>query len=179
MPRGRQAEVRVWLPQDVYERLLREAAVRGVSLSRTAREHIQGHLELEESLVGVARSGEPPPHHRALGAAVRLRLLDELEERIVATLGRQAERIDRVSDDLGLVVAMIDRAYLGLAMLHSIQPPKLGEKDFVKRSEWLEARFRAAALHVFRDGGPIDLVRRDEVPGKPEAENGAAEGPTS
>ncbi len=176
MPRGRQAEVRVWLPQDVYERLLREATVRGVSISRAARERIRGHLELEESLVGVARSGEPPPHREALGAAFRLRLLDELEERIVATLGRQAERIHHVSEELGLVVAMIDRAYLGLALLHSSQPPRLAEADLGARAERLETRFRAAALKLARDGGPLELLGDGQAPSEPDVIDGDERG---
>ena len=76
MPRGRQQELRLWLPPALYERVLRDAAVRGVSLSRCVRDRLEAHLALEEELLDVVEKKDARHDHGAAGAALRLRLGD-------------------------------------------------------------------------------------------------------
>jgi hypothetical protein len=101
MPRGRQQELRPWLPPELYERVLLDAAVTGVALSRCVRDRLEAHPALEEELLRVVVK-DTREQGRAAGAALRLRLLDELEARLAATLGRQADSLAQLTSDLRL-----------------------------------------------------------------------------
>jgi len=71
--------LRVWLPPELYERILRESAVRGVSLSRCVRDRLEAHFGLEEELLDIVERKDVPSVDQATGTALRLRLLDELD----------------------------------------------------------------------------------------------------
>ena len=152
MPRGRQEELRLWLPPELYDRVLRDAAVRGVSLSRCVRDRLEAHFALEEELLHVVVS-DAREQGRAAGAALRLRLLDELEARLAATLGRQAESLAQLTSDLRLVVCQLDRAYAGLVGNMLLKETR--DLDFrAKQAEELCARWREAVYRLWTDGGP-------------------------
>jgi hypothetical protein len=74
MPRGRQEELRVWLPPELHDRVLRESAVRGVLLSRCIRDRLEAHFGLEEELLDIVERKDVPSVDQATGAALRLRL---------------------------------------------------------------------------------------------------------
>ena len=93
--------------------MLRDAAVRGVTLSRCVRDQLEAHMALEEELLHVVVK-DVREQGRAAGAALRLRLLDELEVRLAATLGHQGELLAQIASDLWLAVCQLDRAYAGL-----------------------------------------------------------------
>jgi hypothetical protein len=87
-----------------------------------------------------------------MGSALRLRLLDELEERLGATLGRQAESLEQIASDVRLVACLIDRAYLGLLGTLAFRD----ERDADARAEQTtkhHAVWRKAAGRLWRDGG--------------------------
>ncbi len=152
MPRGRQEELRVWLPPELYERVLRESAVRGVSLSRCVRDRLEAHFGLEEELLDIVERKDVPSVDQATGTALRLRLLDELEERLAATLGRQAEALEQVASDVRLVTCLVDRAYVGLLDHFGFQEMR----DVDSRSAQVQgshAIWRKAAARLWRDGG--------------------------
>ena len=128
MPRGRQEELRVWLPPELYDRVLREAAVRGVSLSRCVRDRLEAHFGLEEEL------------------------LDELEERLGATLGRQAESLEQIASDVRLVACLVDRAYLGLRDVLTFRDVRDGDARTAQLSKY-HATWRKAAGRLGWDGG--------------------------
>jgi hypothetical protein len=167
MPRGRQQELRLWLPPELYERVLRDAAVLGVSLSRCVRDRLEAHLALEEELLHVVVK-DVREQGRAAGAALRLRLLDELEARLAATLGRQADSLAQVASDLRLVVCQLDRAYAGL--VGNVLLKDVRDLDHrVAQAEALCARWREAAHRLWIDGGPA-------VPAEPGSGARAAKG---
>jgi hypothetical protein len=152
MPRGRQEELRVWLPPELYERVLRESAVRGVSLSRCVRDRLEAHFGLEEELLDIVERRDVPSVDQATGTALRLRLLDELEERLAATLGRQAEALEQVAADVRLVACLVDRAYVGLLSNLGFQEMR----DVDSRSAHVRdshAIWRKASARLWRDGG--------------------------
>jgi hypothetical protein len=163
MPRGRQQELRLWLPPALYERVLRDAAVRGVSLSRCVRDRLEAHLALEEELLDVVEKKEARHDHGAAGAALRLRLVDELEERLVATLGRQAESLEKLVSDVRLVASLVDRLYAG--MLIHVALRETSDLDArVKEAERLQRLWRAASHWLWVDGGPVLVSPEDANP---------------
>jgi hypothetical protein len=152
MPRGRQQELRLWLPPDVYARVLRDAAVRGGTLSRCVRDRLEAHLALEEELLHVVVK-DVREQGRAAGAALRLRLLDELEARLAATLGHQADSLAQLTSDLRLVVCQLDRAYVGLVgnvLLRDVRD----HDQRARQAQTLYDRWRDAAQRLWLDGGP-------------------------
>ena len=154
MPRGRQQELRLWLPPALYERVLREAAVRGVSLSRCVRDRLEAHLALEEELLDVVEKKDAKPAHGAAGSALRLRLVDELEERLVATLGRQAASLETLVGDLRLAISAVDRLYAGVVILVALRDVR----DLDARWAQLEQHvrlWREATYRLWQDGGPV------------------------
>ncbi len=152
MPRGRQQELRLWLPPELYERVLRDAAVSGVTLSRCVRDRLEAHLALEEELLHVVVK-DARESGRAAGAALRMRLLDELEARLAATLGRQADSLAQLTSDLRLVVCQLDRAYSGLVGNMLLKETR--DLDVrARQAEELCARWREAVHRLWIDGGP-------------------------
>jgi len=162
MPRGRQEELRLWLPPELYERVLRDAAVRGVSLSRCVRDRLEAHLALEQELLHVVVK-DAREQGRAAGAALRLRLLDELEARLAASLGRQADSLAQLTSDLRLVVCQLDRAYAGLVGNMLLKETR--DLDHrAKQAEELCARWREAVHRLWIDGGPaLPQLAEDDV----------------
>ena len=152
MPRGRQEELRVWLPPDLYERVLRESAVRGVSLSRCVRDRLEAHFGLEEELLDIVERKDVPSVDAATGTALRLRLLDELEERLGATLGRQAESLEQIASDVRLVACLVDRAYLGLLDTIAFRDVRDVDSRRAQLNEY-HGIWRKAAGRLWRDGG--------------------------
>jgi hypothetical protein len=154
MPRGRQQELRLWLPPALYERVLRDAAVRGVSLSRCVRDRLEAHLALEAELLDVVEKKNAHPGHGATGAALRLRLIEELEERLVATLGRQAESLDRLVADTRLVTSAVDRAYAGMIAYVVLKDVRDVDSRMKQVHEY-QRHWREAVYRTWQDGGPV------------------------
>lgn len=152
MPRGRQEELRVWLPPELYERVLREAAVRSVSLSRCVRDRLEAHFGLEKELLDIVERKDVPSADQATGTALRLRLLDELGERLGATLGRQAESLEQIASDVRLVACLVDRAYLGLLDILAFRDVRDVDARTAQTRKY-HATWRRAASRMWRDGG--------------------------
>jgi len=152
MPRGRQEELRVWLPPELYNRVLRESAVRGVSLSRCVRDRLEAHFGLEEELLDIVERKDVPSANQAIGTALRLRLLDELEERLGATLGRQAESLEQIASDVRLVACLVDRGYIGLLDTIAFRDVSDVDARMAKLSKY-HGIWRKAAGRLWRDGG--------------------------
>jgi len=152
MPRGRQEELRVWLPPELYDRVLRESAIRGVSLSRCVRDRLEAHFGLEEELLDIVERKDVPSVDAATGTALRLRLLDELEERLGATLGRQAESLEQIASDVRLVACLVDRAYVGLLDTIAFRDVRDVDSRRAQLNEY-HGIWREAAGRLWRDGG--------------------------
>jgi hypothetical protein len=154
MPRGRQQELRLWLPPALYERVLRDAAVRGVSLSRCVRDRLEAHLALEAELLDVVERRDGRSSHGATGAALRLRLIEELEERLVATLGRQAESLERLVSDMRLVASAVDRAYAGMIAYVVLRDVRDADSRMKQLHEY-QRHWREAVHRTWQEGDPV------------------------
>ena len=88
MLRGRLQELRIWVPPELYERVLRDAAVRRASLSRCVRDPLELCYEIEADWADAL--GAVPPAGRAGAAALRHKILDAMEEPLAATLEQHA-----------------------------------------------------------------------------------------
>ena len=82
---------------------------------------------------------------------------------LVATLGRQAESLEKLVADVRLVASLVDRVYLG--MLVHVALREIGDRDArVKEAERLHDRWRQAAHRLWMDGGPVLVSPEDANP---------------
>ena len=105
--------VRSSVGQELYERLLREAASRRISVSHCIRMDLEELYAIRDELsqpIEVARSGG--------GAKPRLihRLLAETETRLAADLDRHLAEVTALGDAIRRLEAMLDRQYVGLML---------------------------------------------------------------
>jgi len=145
--------------------------VRGVSLSRCVRDRLEAHLALEEELLDVVERRDERGGDAARAAALRLRLLDELEDRLAATLGRQAESLAQLAGDVRLVLCQVDRAYAGIIGNVGLRDVREIDARAAQVND-LHGRWKQAVERLWQDGGP--LFARDPVePRAPKQERGA------
>jgi hypothetical protein len=108
-PRRSQFELRCYAGRDLYERVLREAAARRVSVSECLRRDLGAYYAIQDELAGVVTvdsSADARPGPRILHT-----LLAEMETRLVASMDRQSAVFE---ESLRAVAWMIDQ---GLLML--------------------------------------------------------------
>ena len=79
-------------------------------------------------------------------------LLDELEERLGATLGRQAESLEQIASDVRLVACLVDRAYVGLLDTIAFRDVRDVDSRRAQLNEY-HGIWREAAGRLWRDGG--------------------------
>ena len=99
--------------RELYERLLREAASRRISVSHCIR------MDLEELYAIRDELSQPIELTRSAGAAKpRLihRLLAETETRLAADLDRHLVEVAALGDAVRRLEAMLDRQYVGLML---------------------------------------------------------------
>ena len=115
MSRKRRVEhrVRASVGQELYERLLREAASRRISVSHCIRMDLEKLYAIRDEL------SQPIEVARSAGAAKpRLihRLLAETETRLAADLDRHLAEVGALGDAVRRLEAMLDRQYVGLML---------------------------------------------------------------
>lgn len=140
-----QYDVRTYLGAELYERVLREAAARRLSLSECVRDDLLQFYDLRDELASALRVERSD---RPTGQRILHTLLDPMEERIAASIGVQAAALSDLGERLRRLEWMIDRHYLGL-MLHL---PDVAEDLRDERSSSAIARHRAWKREV--DQGP-------------------------
>jgi hypothetical protein len=118
------------------------------------RDRREAHLALEAELLDVVEKKNARPGHGATGAALRLRLVEELEERLVATLGRQAESLDRLVADMRLVTSAVDRAYAGMIAYVVLKDVRDVDSRMKQVHEY-QRHGREAVRRTWQDGGPV------------------------
>jgi hypothetical protein len=105
--------VRASVGRELYERILREAASRRISVSHCIR------MDLEELYAIRDELSQPIEVTRSAGAArPRLihRLLAETETRLAADLDRHLAEVAALGDAIRRLEAMLDRQYVGLML---------------------------------------------------------------
>lgn len=107
----------------LYERILREAAARRLTVSHCIRVDLEELYAIRDEL---ARPVAVTPAGNGKRSALLHRLLAEMETRIAADLGRQLEELETLRDTVRRLEAMLDRQYVGL-MLYMPEVPADGE----------------------------------------------------
>ena len=156
MPRGRLQELRTWVPPELYERVLRDAAVRRASLSRCVRDRLELCYEIEADWADVLEA--VPPAGKADAASLRHKILDAMEERLAATLEQHALRLQEVSAQLRRVECIIDRLAFWLFVL---LPPVRRREAEPRQEQGREShgRWRNGVRRLVEDGGPGEDIR--------------------
>jgi hypothetical protein len=107
--RRSQFELRCYAGPDLYQRVLREAAARRISVSECLRSDLSAYYAIQDELAGVIEVDQ------SLGAQPGRRilhtLLAEMETRLAASMDRQSSVFE---ESLRAVAWMIDRALLVL-----------------------------------------------------------------
>jgi hypothetical protein len=113
-------ELRIWLGHEVYERVSREAAIRGMSLSGVARTCLQEYFALRDELASSIEDDTGGQGIRAPSKTLHL-LIAHAETRIRGELRLQDEELEKVQQALRKLETMVDQLYLGL-MVHLPEP---------------------------------------------------------
>jgi hypothetical protein len=149
---------------ELYGRLLREAAARGLTLSECVRRELEELYAFRDELGDALRiaGDDGTPARGLLDAALK-----GLEARLAGNFGAQAHRLDRLGGDLARLEAMIDRFYLGV-MLHLEDVPGQQRPARLKRASerhraWLEVVERMV-------GAPSGLPSTESPPATDDAE---------
>lgn len=156
MPRGRLQELRIWVPPELYERVLRDAAVRRASLSRCVRDRLELCYEIEADWADALEA--VPPAGKAGATALRHKILDAMEERLAATLEQHALRQQEASAELRRVGCMVDHLALWLFVL--LPSPRRREAESrQEQGRESHGRWRSGVRRLVEDGGPGEATR--------------------
>jgi hypothetical protein len=138
-------EIRSFAGAELYGRLLREAAARGLTVSECVRRELEELYAFRDELGDALRiaSDDGTPARGLFDAA-----LNGLEARLAGNFGAQLERLERANRNLARLEAMIDRFYLGV-MLHLEDVPEQLRPVRLKRASerhraWLDVVKRVA-----------------------------------
>ena len=139
-------EIRSFAGAELYGRLLREAAARGMTVSECVRRELEELYAFRDELSDALRiaSDDGTPARGLFDAALK-----GLEARLAGNFGAQLERLERANGNLARLEAMIDRFYLGV-MLHLEDVPEQLRSVRLKRASerhraWLEVVGRMVA----------------------------------
>jgi hypothetical protein len=117
---GRMMELRIWLGRELYERVSREAAIRGISLSAVVRTCLQEYFALRDELASSIEDDTGGQGIRTPSKTLHL-LIAHSEARIRGGLEGQDEELGRIRRTLRHLEVMVDQLYLGL-MVHLPEP---------------------------------------------------------
>jgi hypothetical protein len=113
-------ELRIWLGRELYERVSREAAIRGMSLSGVARTCLQEYFALRDELASSIEDDTGGQGIRSPSKTLHL-LIAQAEARIRSGLQGQDEELAQIRRTLRKLEIMADQQYLGL-MVHLPEP---------------------------------------------------------
>jgi predicted HicB family RNase H-like nuclease len=128
--------VQVYLSTDLYERILREAAVQRRSVSECVRDALEEIYAIRDEL---SRPLEPEEDGASEGGRLAHRLLGQLEERMLGAFSRQLDEIRLLGEQHRRLEAMADRQYVSL-MLYL---PEVAQEDAEERSANANRRYHA------------------------------------
>jgi len=125
-----------YVSRDLYEQVLREAAVQRQTVSERIRAALEEIYAIGEEL---GRPFEREHGEGSRGARLGHRVLGQFEERIVGGFSRQIGEIQAPREQLRRLEAMVDRQYVGLML----QLPDVGADEEQKRSASASRRYHA------------------------------------
>ena len=164
-------EVRVYVGVDLYERLVREATSRRITVSECVRTDLEEFYAIKDELMA-------PLEVRDDGGEVRRwiihQLLAEMEVRLIAGLDRlSVEFSDAVGRQSVILASMLHQAYTGIMLFLD---GEISAEALDARAESTRLRVRAWRNEVSRlveEGGPKLLESASRAAGPPARENGS------
>ena len=129
-------QVRTYLEGELYERVLREAAVQRCSVSECIHDALEELYAIRDELSRPLRLAEGED---SAARPLAHRLVVHLEERMMGGLSRQLDEIQALGERLRRLEAMADRQYVSL-MLYL---PDVGESEAESRSASATRRYQA------------------------------------
>jgi len=161
-------EIRSYAGADLYGRVVREAAARGMTVSECVRRELEDLYAYRDALADALRiaGDEGGPARGLLEAALK-----GLEARLVGNFGVQLQRLERLISEQSRLEAMIDRFYLGV-MLHLEDVPEHVRPARLKRAA---ERHRAWREVVDRIGSATTGLQSGDTSG---ASDGGDAAPT-
>ena len=124
-------QVRTYLEADLYERVLREAAVQRQSVSECIHDALEELYAIRDEL---SRPLELSPGEGSGAGPLAHRLLGALEERLLGAFSRQLEEIQELGTQIRRVEVMVDRQQVSL-MLYLPDVSKDEERERVPSAE--------------------------------------------
>lgn len=164
-------EVRVYVGGDLYERLVREAASRRITVSECVRADLREFYAIKDELMAPleVRDGGGEGRRRIIH-----QLLAEMELRLIAGLDRlSVEFSDAVGHQSVILASMIDQAYTGIMLFLD---GEISAEALDARAESTRLRVRAWRNEVSRlveEGGPKLLESASRAAGPSERESGS------
>lgn len=151
-----QHEVRVYVRADLYERLLREAASRRITLSECVRADMREFYAIKDELMAPLEVRDDNDGGRR---RIIHQILAEMETRLIAGLDRLCvEFTDAVERQSILLGSMIDRSYAGVILhLDGEVPEEILDARVASAQRRLDS-WQESGTKMIEDGGP-DLVR--------------------
>jgi Arc/MetJ family transcription regulator len=105
--------VRTYLEAELYERVLREAAVQRCSVSECIHDALEELYAIRDEL---SRPLQVAPGEGPEGGPLVHRLIAQLEERIAGAFSRQLDEIQALAKGLRRLEVMTDREYVSLML---------------------------------------------------------------
>ncbi|MCP5057570.1 MAG: hypothetical protein GY937_12715 [bacterium] len=128
--------VQAYLGTDLYERILREAAVQRQSVSECVREALEEMYAIRDEL---SRPLELSEDGGSEGGLLAHRLLGQFEERMLGAFSRQLDEIRILAEQNRRLEAMADRQYVSLMFYL----PDVAQEDAEERSANVNRRHQA------------------------------------
>lgn len=132
----------------LYERILREAAARRLSVSHCIRADLQELYSIRDELARPVEVAATEPGKRS---ALLHRLLADTETRLAADLGRQLDELSTLRDAIRRLEVMLDRHYVGL-MLYLPDVPAESEDARARGALRRYEAWREAVAQLLRRG---------------------------
>jgi len=128
--------VRTYLEAELYERVLREAAVQRQSVSECIHDALEELYAIRDEL---SRPLEMSPREGSRAGPLAHRLISGLEERLLGAFSRQLEEIQELGTQIRRVEVMVDRQQVSL-MLYL---PDISKDEERERVPSAERRYKA------------------------------------
>jgi hypothetical protein len=148
--------LRTHLTAEDHQRLEREAAARGITVSQCMRDCLHEYFAFRAEL---ATALDTPDEATKTPTGLIHSLLAQTEGRLVATLDALAAAVTRGQEDVRLVQAMLDRlAFLYLTHTPEVAMPQRDEafaSGTRRHATWRRASARLAQNHWVFGGLPV------------------------
>ena len=153
--------IRTHLAAEDHERLEREAATRGITVSQCIRECLREYFGLRAE---VATALDAPREASGTATSLLHSLLAQTEGRLVAALDAHADAVTRVQAEARIIQAMIDRLVF-LYLAHTPEMPGPQRDAALESGTRRHLSWRRAAARLVQDGWSLDGLLSETTDG--------------